>query len=213
MTRAKLLSRTLVAAAIVLLSGTASAQVENLTKGELALLPDFCKDVQALTDWTKTNPSPRTPYWLGLMGESFWAMHHYCWAMVHLQRAQAGDATPQLRTFLIKGAISDFYYVVKNSPPDFVMLPELYYRTGKAYALLGDFVNATVEFAKSRRLKPDYWPSYAGEADVLMTVGKPREAQEMLEEGLKHSPDQPALMRALERARTAQAQGPATRKR
>jgi len=207
------LARTLAAAALCLLARPAFAQVENLTKGELAMLPSFCQDVQGLTGWTKTNPSPRTPYWIGLMGDTFWAMHHYCWAMVHLQRAQAGDVTPQMRTFLIKGAISDFYYVVKNSPPDFVMLPELYYRTGKAYAMLGDWVNATEEFAKSRRLKPDYWPSYTGEADVLMGVGKPREAQEMIEEGLKHSPDQPALLRALERAKTALAQGPGTRKR
>jgi len=35
----------------------------------------------------------------------------------------------------------------------------------------------------------------------------------MIEEGLKHSPGQPALQRALERAKTALAQGSGTHKR
>ncbi len=139
------------------------------------------------------------------MGEAFWGMHHFCWAMVGLQRADRAGTPPQTRTFLINVAISDFFYVIKNSPPDFVMLPEVHYRIGEARVLLGEYVSALDEFAKSRKHKPDYWPAYVGEANVLMKVGKKKEAAELLKGALKLMPNQPNILEALGRANAAPA--------
>lgn len=192
--------RIVVSTCLAMMAGVSHAQPENITPGEVALTPDFCQDVQALTGWTKTNPSPRTPYWIGLMGETFWAMHHQCWAMIHLQRADRAGVAPHVRKFHINSAISDFYYIIKNSPPDFVMLPEIYYRIGDAHAQLGNVVPAMEHFAKSRALKPDYWPAYLGEARLAAQYGKTAQARSLLETGLRAVPGQPdmqALLKSL----------------
>jgi len=182
--------------------GQAAAQLENITMGELALTPPYCMDVQAIpvTGWSKTSPSPRAAHWIALMGESFWAMHHMCWALIGLHRANLAGTSAHARTYLISNAVSDFGFVLKNSPEDFVLRPEVFYRRAKAEVLLGDYGAAIDDFSRSRKLKPDYWPSYVGEADVLIKAGQRREAQQLLREGLKLLPDEPNLVAALKRA-------------
>src|SRR6187455_2474722 len=84
------------------------ALLEGITPGELALTPAFCQDVQTMNGWTKTRPSPRTAHWIGLMGETFWAMHHFCWAMIQLHRAEAAGMPTRDRHWLIKQAVDDY---------------------------------------------------------------------------------------------------------
>ncbi len=171
-----------------------ASALENITPGELALTPAFCQDVQTMNGWSKTKPSPRTPYWLGLMGDSFWAMHHFCWAMVGLHRAQAGGMSPMTRNWMIKNAIDDYRFVVNNSTPNFVLLPEIYTRMGDAQLLLGDVGSAYESFARARTVKPDYWPAYVRWADVLVKSNKKTEARDLIAEGLRHSPNAQPLL-------------------
>lgn len=194
-----LLKRSAVVVCMLTLHGQAAAQVDNITRGELALTPEICQDVQAIpiTGWSKTTPSPRAAKWIAMIGETFWAMHHYCWALIGLQRAERAGTQSSARVFAIGVAVSDFYYVIQNSPPDFILLPEIYYRMGEARIQLGELAPALSDFAMSRRLKPDYWPPYVGEAKVLMAVGKRKEAQALLNEGLRLVPNEPNLMAAL----------------
>jgi hypothetical protein len=76
--------RNLIATLLVaILAATASAQhPENITDGELALVPTFCRDAGGIRygQAHDANRSPRAAYWVSLMGDGFWAMHHYCWA-------------------------------------------------------------------------------------------------------------------------------------
>ena len=199
------LRRLLIVLSMLSVHGQASAQLENITLGELALAADFCLDVQAMPvlGWSKTTPSPRAPKWIAIMGEPFWAMHHYCWARIGLERATRGGVSAVARNFAIGAAISDFNFVIKNSPPDFVMLPEIYYRIGDAQQMLEDYGAALEAFAKSRSLKRDYWPPYVGEAKMLVKLGKRKEAQDLLKQGLKIMPSEPNLVAALERASAA----------
>jgi hypothetical protein len=177
-----------------------SAQVANLTDGELALTPAFCQDVQTVNGWSQfSRPSPRSGHWVSLMGPTFWGMHHYCWALVHLQRANRAGVTPQVRSWAIREAIADFYYVVKVAPRDFVLLPEIYYRTGEAYLLLEEYGTALGEFQKSRSVNPAYWPSYVSEANLLIKTGKRKEALALLESGLAVTPAEPNLLAAVKR--------------
>lgn len=178
------------------LTSSALAQPENITAGELALTPPVCQDVQGIgvTGWTQHfRHSPRAPYWEGIMGSTFWAMHHYCWALVHLQRAKRSGVAPQLRAHMIRTAISDYYYVIKNAKPDFVLLPEIYYRAGEARVQLGEFADAVIEFEKSRAAKADYWPPYIAHAQILERLGKRREALEQIESALRLMPAEPNL--------------------
>lgn len=188
------------------LATSAQAQIRNITWGELALTHPVCYDVQGigLTGWVQHwRHSPRTPYWEGKLGKIFWAMHHYCWALIHQQRANRAGTPPQVREHMHRAAVDDFYYIIKYAiqvgEPDFVMMPELYYRAGDAYLQIDDLPNALVEFQKAKAAKADYWPAYVGHAQVLERINKRKEAREVLERGLELMPGEPGLVAALAR--------------
>jgi hypothetical protein len=168
--------------------------IENITPGELALTPPFCQDVQTMNGWSKARPSPRTGQWIGLMGDTFWAMHHYCWALVGLHRAQAAGVPPLTRKWLVKNAVDDYQFVIRNSTPDFVMLPEVFTRMGEAQLLMGEAGSAYGSFVRAREIKPDYWPPYVRWAEVLIKLNKKGEAKKLLEEGLRYSPNSKPLL-------------------
>ena len=205
----RVVRRLLVSIGFLLAQCQVGAQVPNMTQGELALTPDFCQDVQTMNGWSQhSNPSPRSPHWVGLMGKTFWGMHHYCWALIHLQRANRAGETPQFRKWAIQEAIDDFGFVVKIAPADFVLLPEIHFRIGDAYLLLGDVGSAFGEFAKSRELKPDYWPPYVAEANRMMKAGMNKEALALLERGLALMPNEPNLVAAVRKVNGARTKGP-----
>ncbi len=176
----------------------------GITSGELALTHPVCYDVQgiSLTGWVQHwRHSPQAPKWEALLGPVFWDMHHYCWALIHLLRASRPGLTKQDRDFQHVRAINDFYYVINQALDrglkDFVMLPELYYRSGQSYIQTGDMGAALGEYDKAIAVKPDYWPAYLGKAEVFEKVGKRKDAREMLERGLQHAPGEPRLVAAL----------------
>ncbi|MBK9234538.1 MAG: hypothetical protein IPO19_00100 [Rhodoferax sp.] len=82
------------------------AAPENITDGELALLPEYCQDVQAIRYGNASyNPSPRAAHWVGLLGQPFWSLHHYCWGLIHVRRAQQPNVPAVQRTGMITSAI------------------------------------------------------------------------------------------------------------
>ncbi len=163
---------------------------ENITTGELALLPTYCSDVQVIdpNSGAKDTPSPRAARWVSVMGLSFWHMHHYCWGLVHVRRAQAPGLPPIQRVGMIGSGINDYYYVIKNSPRDFVMAPEIFIRIGEARLLLREVSAAQDAFKSARELKPDYWPAYTRSIDVLLLSKQNETALALALEGLRHSP-------------------------
>lgn len=200
----------LVATTVGLLgSGAVRAQPDNMTLAELALTPPVCQDVQGIpaTGWVQHyRHSPRAGYWVGMLGDTFWAMHHYCWALIWLHRAGAAGVPPAVRDHWRRTAIADFYYVIRHAKAEFVLLPEIFYRIGEVHRLLREPVKALDAFQKSRDAKPDYWPAYAGLSDTEKDIGRMDAARSHLEAGLKLLPQEPALlarMRALDEAKTA----------
>lgn len=97
------------------------------------------------------------------------------------------------RVHLVSTAINDLEYVVKNTTPDFLLLPEVYTRIGDSAVQLGDFGKAFDSYAKARELKPSYPPAYTGWAELLIKSGKANAAKELVEQGLRHAPDSPDL--------------------
>ena len=187
-------SRILLSILALCLSVPVLAKPENITDGELALTPEYCVDTATIRYGSEFfNPSPRAAHWVGLMGKSFWAMHHYCWALINLRRAQMAGVTPTTRKFLLQEVVTDCLYVVRNSGPDFIMLPEIYTRIGDTHLLLGDPGSALDAFEKARKLKPDYWPAYTHWAAVLAKLNKKAEARKLIAEGLRHAPDSKPL--------------------
>ena len=172
-----------------------------MSQGEIALLPPFCADVQSVNGWAQGGrESPRSPIWLAKMGRSFWDMHHYCWARAYANRANNAAATKPQREYLLKTAIDDMMYVVRRAPAEgMVMLPEIFYLIGDYQLRLGQVGEAAASFKLSRETKADYWPGYAGHADLLLQLGKRNEAKQLLEQGLAIMPNEPALKSRFDR--------------
>jgi len=181
------------------------AQPANMTAGEVALTHPVCEDAQGMpAGWVQHfRHSPRAPYWESVMGKTFWAVHHYCWALIHLQRAARPGLPKMDRDHMIRVAIRDFYYVInearRNGEDQFVLLPELFYRAGESYILLQEYPQAMAEFELSRQAKPDYWPPYVAQAQLHTKLGMKAQARELVESGLKLMPDEPNLREAMKK--------------
>jgi tetratricopeptide (TPR) repeat protein len=172
-------------------------------------------DVQGIpvTGWTQHyRHSPRSDFWVNQIGKAFWAMHHYCWAMIHLQRSNQIGITPQLKEHMIRTAIADYMYVIINSDEKFLLLTELYYRIGRAHLLLRESWQALEAFEKSLAAKPDYWPAFIGLADSNALVGRLAEAIAAIDRGLAVMPQQKNLLAARERFMSRAQESPPKRK-
>ncbi len=172
----------------------------NLTPGELALMPEFCQDVQTVNGWEQgVRESPRAPTWVSKMGRSFWDMHHYCWARIAVHRSMSPGLNQNQRDHLVESAIDDMQYVVRRAPLTMVLLPEIHYFMGDYFKLLRRYGEASESYKRSRELKPDYWPAYAGLADLMLLSGQRKDAKAVLEQGLSVLPDEVALKSRLDR--------------
>jgi hypothetical protein len=169
---------------------------DHVTTGEMALLPPYCPDTQLFKYGDRySNPSPNANYWVGSMGETFWAMHHYCWALIRMNRAKQIGLPGFMREGHIKGALADYEYVLNNAAPGFPLAPEVLTKLGDAHLLLGATGAAMDAYARARQLKPDYWPPYMAWAEVLVKIGKRQEAIALVDEVLKLQPDDAVLQR------------------
>ena len=174
---------------LVPLSTACCAQaVRDATDGELALLPPFCYDTMNMRYGDAShNRSPRASHWESLMGQSFWAMHHFCWAKINQRRIFAPGTDPKFRIVQLTGVINDYGYVIKNSPPDFVMLPEIYSSLGEIELLRKNPVAAGAHFYTARKLKPSYPPPYQMWSEYLISIGQKEAAKTLLKTGLEHN--------------------------
>jgi len=180
----------------------ATAQLPpNITVGEMALLPEYCVDTQGFGygDQWGGGASPRAPYWVGLMGPGFWAVHHYCWGLIKLRRAMAPAVPDILRRGGLGNVIGEFQYVIRNTTPGFLLLPEIYLKMGDVYLLLQNPGAANEAYAAARRIKPDYWPACVNWAEALAKLKLNREAQNHVAECLRQTPNEPALQDAFRR--------------
>ncbi len=172
-------------------------RAKELTKGEWALVPEWCIDSQdgpyGGPDYGGMNKSPRAPKWVSLMGSDFWHMHHYCRGLRDILRLkQAGLSGPD-RTFLIGRAIAEFEYVLGNCHPNMPLLPEVLLKKGEMHLLQQDLANAQFAFEQARKLRPDYWPAYDRWIVELVKLKRYDTARALAEEGLIHSPGEPTL--------------------
>src|SRR5690242_17481207 len=75
------------------------------TKEEWPLLPEYCPDTQG---FKYSHNSPNAPKWVALMGETFWALHHYCYGILKFMRGQKPGYPPEIRSGLLSSALGEF---------------------------------------------------------------------------------------------------------
>jgi tetratricopeptide (TPR) repeat protein len=173
----------------------------DLRAGEVARLPEYCQYTQSFPlamGGFKGGPSTNQRPWVERIGDTFWALHHYCWALVNENRAAAAGVSRDEKRFLIKGAISDCNYVLANATADFPLLPEIKYKIAVYNRMLGNDAEAYIQLESVIDIKPDYWPAYRELTDLYLKIGKRQAAVEVLERGLRAIPGQPDLLAAME---------------
>ena len=185
----------LAACLLSLLAANASAQSpENITDGELELVPIYCHDVMGIRYGdSNSNTSPRAAHWVSLMGKGFWAMHHYCWARINMHRIYAPGSPPSTRIARLLSVHNDLYYVIKNTGPDFVMLPEIYSTLAEVELLRKNPAAAFDHVETARKLKPSYASPYRIWGNYLASTGKSNEARQFVKTGLEFNPAAPEL--------------------
>ena len=137
-------------------------------------------------------PEEEVKYWYTTMGEAYNHIHHFCIALMLVKRGNAAQK-PIDRDAFYRSAVANFNYSIRRSPDTFQLKPEFHLRKGMTLRLLGNDGVAATEFQRAIALKADYTPAYSALADLLVDLGKPKDALELLEAGLRHAPDSKTL--------------------
>lgn len=193
--------RMLIFLCVYLLTQSVQARIPDITDAEKALTSPFCIDTEAFggAHQCQGGRTPKSHYWQRVLGNGFCHLHHYCWAEIHLLRANKHSTSPEERQRQFQYAIGEFSYVIRHSPRDFVLLPEVYTRLGQAALRINDYTAADDAFRNARELKPDYWPAYSHWAEYLIRVGEHSAARKIVTDGLHHAPNAKTLLDQLQR--------------
>jgi len=174
------------------------SNVEAYDSREVAMLPHYCIYTQLFRERVPGGNNPaEIKRWHALMGDTFDALHHYCWAMMKTNRATILARSPEDRHHYLTDSIHEFDYVIERAPPDFVLLPEILTRRGETLLKLGRTSQGVADLQRAIELKPDYWPPYGSLSDYYKTAGEIARARALLETGISLSPEPKSLKRRL----------------
>ena len=154
------------------------------TKADFKRLPPYC---EARFDKEGGHNQSK---WKKLFGEAFLHIHHYC-AGLHIMNATLDE--PSNRG--LKAAVSEFDYVLARVRPGFVLLPEIYLKKGQVLVRLKQHVEAIHNFQEAIRNKKKYPAAYRSLSDAYVELGRTGKALEIVNEGLKLSPNSASLKR------------------
>ena len=173
----------------------------SYTALDRAQLPAYCKYTPGERHHgmdAGSNDLAEVKRWENLLAPVFYGMHHYCWGMMSANRALVAR-TRQIRAFELDRSIKEFDYVIRISPRNFVLLPEMLTKKGESLIRLGYIAGAGYitsgiqELQLAIEVKPDYWPPYAALSDHFKKVGDVAKAREWLEKALAVTPDVKSL--------------------
>jgi tetratricopeptide (TPR) repeat protein len=176
--------------------GISSAALQGEIKPhEVGVLPEYCR--HTITFSPTFGSKEGTRFWLQELGEPFKAMHHYCWALIALNRANRFSATPQEKRHNYSSAASDIEFVLRYANDEFVLMPEILTRRAEALIKLEEFRGAERDLGRAIQIKADYWPAYAALAQSFQAQGNVARAIRVLEEGIGKVKDPRMLQRLL----------------
>lgn len=162
------------------------------------MLPEYCMYTQLFRNHVPGGNDPaEISRWHLRMGDVFIHMHHYCYGLMHLNRATILARDAETRRFNLNNAILEFDYVLERAPKNFALLPEILTKKGEVMLRQGRAPLAMTQFERAIELKPDYWPPYAQMSDYYAHNGDTERARSILKQGLAQSPEAKALQRRL----------------
>lgn len=169
----------------------------RVTESELALMPPYCQAKQGKDRGNRAiNDRFREIY-----GAQNWLnMHHYCDALKFIIRADRslGNKT-ELSYNLEQAQIGIEHMLASEQTPDWKLRPEAHVNLGKLYLRMirlgkGSEGKAVHNFQQAILIQPNYEPAYSALSDFYADKGLKQKALDVIEEGLKHSPDSKGLL-------------------
>ena len=157
---------------------------------ELKQLPGYCTDKLRGNNREKLLP---------IFGNDWVHLHHYCFALNFVKRANMEIRNEIKRKFHLKRAGDNFQYMIDATTPEFVLMPELYVKYGKLLEKQGHTTRAIDLYMRSIKFKPDYVKAYAALGDFFKVNGDIEQARKFLEMGLKQKPKSRSLKRRISR--------------
>jgi tetratricopeptide (TPR) repeat protein len=142
----------------------------------------------------KAQNSPDFQSWRQTLGPDFDHIHHYCVALNFVNRSYRARR-PEDKRFNLTSAINNFSYVVTHAKQTFSLMPEVYLNRGLAYSLSRQEGLAVKDLEKALELDPKSAKAYVGLSDYFVEHKQKAKALELVTEGLKHAPNNKALMR------------------
>lgn len=165
---------------------------------ELPYLPDYCKCKGAVNIDPRTKENLRKKWDRFFSkyphGENWVHLHHYCQGLLMLNRFYRGVGNPSA---LLKEAESQFNYMIKQSNPKFILVPEYHLKMGITQKLMGRDSKSLQHFTEAIKLKKDYVPAYVHIIDYYKEHNDFKNAIRTAKMGLKHSPNSKILKKEL----------------
>ena len=172
--------------------GVGGFQVEP---SELALLPPYCIPLANRSAGDPYHPALKK--WERIIGKDYSHMHHYCAALVAMNRAERAIDKSKRRIHLQR-ARSEFGYVEKHATPRFVLKPELLVNISIVQEQLGDITKSLLYAELAVEAKPGYLKAIRHLADLLVRQSARSRARTVLEEGLRIRPSAASLKRRID---------------
>lgn len=113
-------------------------------------------------------------------GEGWTHMHHYCTALRLTLEYHRRGHSPQRRATLGNRIIGELDYVIRNSPPDFELLPMVLTRKIESLTLLGRAREAFETAIELTERFPDLAEGHARVAAMMRRAGRAAEADAVL---------------------------------
>lgn len=179
-------SRIALVAATLLGAGPAGAFVP--TEAEWAGWPEYCQVRYTVSGsgrdsaYVSRVPPGEVDRWKARLGPAWYALHHHCYGIAHLERARL-ESDPAKRRYELDVAIREQQFALNRTPVENPMYAEMANQKGLALRQKGDLAAAIEAFDTSIRAHPGLASGYQGKALVYRDQKRYREARAVLEEG------------------------------
>jgi len=167
----------------------------NPTQHELALLPPYCA-VKARKNGNDAR-LPDVQKWMSVLGEGYIDIHHYCDALLLMNRADMAMGNTMTINGYYSRALKDFDYLAGRLPADYLLNPEILLNKGRLLLRMHKDADAVQSFRRSIQLNRKYVPAYAALSDYFAEAGNKAKAKAVVKEGLGEMPKSRALLRRL----------------
>jgi tetratricopeptide (TPR) repeat protein len=167
------------------------------TMRDFSLLPPFC-----LAQMKPELSPPGAPtLWSRRLPGGYAHIHHFCSALHTLNLAQrmlpADEGQKKVQRRLFETVTGGIKYMEDNADPQFVLYPQMYATKAEALFALDQPGGAVNYLTKAIEKNKKFTKAYGKLADYYIKTGDKKSANDILQEGLKHSPNSKILHKKL----------------